>query len=1133
MKQMIRRLFTLTMMACLVLLAQAQPSASYYNDIQNTSDRDLLFALHGIISGHTVVSYDGLLTAYKKTDVRPDGKVWDMYSNVTNFDFGDTGSYHAEGDTYNREHGFPQSWFNKASPMKSDLFHVVPTDGYVNNRRSSYPLADVGTVSWSSKNGFSKLGACSDAGYSGIVFEPNDEYKGDFARAYFYMATRYADKINSWTNNGSAGTILSGSGYQAYKPWYIAVLLRWHRNDPVSQKEIDRNNAVESYQHNRNPFIDYPVLAEFIWGDYMTESVDIDALTLYENSYGAGGGTETTKLTVRYFANGGNGAPNMQTASELGNVTLAESVPTRTGYSFAGWNTMADGTGTAYQPGQKVTIKSSLTLYAQWTYNGGSSSETGTYKYTFLSKAWTTENDEWTSVQDGYGMGNGGVQVTKGASGASATSKTSFTGVTRVLITYCTNKSSGTGDVTVKVGNATKTVAVNGTGTNQRTMEFDFSDTTPSGVLNFTVECTDNSIYICQITVICANPATLHTLSLSAGGAAVEVLADNLPMTISNGTCSVSEGAYVQVTATPAEGKVVSGWTTNISSLVLNKLDEEPNVVSFTMPKSDVSLTATLNDLPIVSVVYHNGSETLKTTDYYVGQPLVAALEYVPTISGYTFDGWSLTEDGELIDDDDLFVEDCAVNGMLHLYALTTAIPVIEGDDWTLVTDASTLKAGDVIIIGCSSKNKAAGPMGTGKFFSSVDAEIADGVLKSNDAVLLTLGGKAGAWTLTTSDGQQIGTEAAKALKMGVDTKWTISIASSGAATISAGDKLGRILYNASSPRFINYTSNTSASMLLPEIYRKGGSVTPIDPDDDPKVYASLADLVADGAPTTEGREVTVTLTDEKITDIYVTSKGYRNGIYLDVDGQEIEIYCYDVPERWEVGGTVSGTLNCTWKLYNSTWELCPSSWDDLTYIPDDTTPDENSFTLTVGSAGFATLYLDFDVAIPEGVNAYYVKEVSDAAILKQIGKGFIPAFTGVIIEAEPGQYTFNEGYTASVFDLNCLDGVTVATKASDLYAQSDEEGFAIYILTVKNGKPYFSRMINNSSLLAANRAYLPVIETEEAASIAIRFEGTTGVDVMDAEKKENVIYDLLGRRVETVGSGLFIVNGKKVIINK
>lgn len=114
---------------------------------------------------------------------------------------------------------------------------------------------------------------------------------------------------------------------------------------------------------------------------------------------------------------------------------------------------------------------------------------------------------------------------------------------------------------------------------------------------------------------------------------------------------------------------------------------------------------------------------------------------------------------------------------------------------------------------------------------------------------------------------------------------------------------------------------------------------------------------------------------------------------------------------------------------------------------------------------------------------------------------------------------------------MNCLDGVTVATKASDLYAQSDEEGFAIYILTVKNGKPYFSRMINNSSLLAANRAYLPVIETEEAASIAIRIDGATGMDVINAKPTVDVIYDLLGRRVNYLTKGIFIVNGKKVII--
>lgn len=249
-------------------LAIAQIPNGYYNTAEGKTGSELRAALHNIIKNHTVVSYSNLLNAYWTTDNRGNGKVWDIYSDNPNgnppylFDLGQDvcGSYDSEGDCYNREHLWPQSWFKEKSPMKSDLFHVLPTDGYVNNRRSNYPFGEIGNATWTSRNG-SKLGNCNVSGYSGTVFEPIDEYKGDIARAFFYMSTRYYGEDSGWSTTAM-------TNQADIKDWAMEMLLRWNELDPVSQKEIDRNNTIyEDFQHNRNPFIDHPEYARMIWDE--------------------------------------------------------------------------------------------------------------------------------------------------------------------------------------------------------------------------------------------------------------------------------------------------------------------------------------------------------------------------------------------------------------------------------------------------------------------------------------------------------------------------------------------------------------------------------------------------------------------------------------------------------------------------------------------------------------------------------------------------------------------------------------------------------------------------------------------------------------------------------------------------
>ena len=261
----------------------------YYQAAQNLTGQELRTALSQIVTNGAVkIPYgsgylNGIWGAYVYTDVHPAPDstiVWDMYSDVPNgqaayyYTIGTSqcGNASKEGDCYSREHSFPKSYWGGEGqtgtdyPQYTDLFHLFPVDQYVNNRRNNNPYGDVSSPTWTSTNG-SKLGPNSfGTDYTGTVFEPIDAYKGDIARGYFYMATRYMNEFASWEKITSEGdAIIDGNDFA---PWFKELLLTWNDMDPVSQKEIDRNNAIyyKSGQKNRNPFIDHPEYVHEIWG---------------------------------------------------------------------------------------------------------------------------------------------------------------------------------------------------------------------------------------------------------------------------------------------------------------------------------------------------------------------------------------------------------------------------------------------------------------------------------------------------------------------------------------------------------------------------------------------------------------------------------------------------------------------------------------------------------------------------------------------------------------------------------------------------------------------------------------------------------------------------------------------------
>lgn len=253
------------------------PRDYYPNSLEGKNGAELKTELHNLLKNHTRLPYGSrdynqiacTWTVFKKSDVRPNGKVWDMYSN-NSYNFSN-GAGATKG--MNIEHSVPKSWWGDAydetaTPLTRfkydgsyDLHHLTPSDAAANTAKSNYPLGEVDSPLFD--NGVTKVGTGQANGRATHLFEPADEYKGDFARMYLYFVTCYQDY--SWKS--SALSMFAQNSYPTLNAYGQSLLLKWHRQDPVSQKEIDRNNAVYSFQGNRNPFIDYPNMVEYIWGD--------------------------------------------------------------------------------------------------------------------------------------------------------------------------------------------------------------------------------------------------------------------------------------------------------------------------------------------------------------------------------------------------------------------------------------------------------------------------------------------------------------------------------------------------------------------------------------------------------------------------------------------------------------------------------------------------------------------------------------------------------------------------------------------------------------------------------------------------------------------------------------------------
>lgn len=278
--------------------------SGYYNTATGTG-YTLKTQLSNIIDNHNDRGYAGLYTTYTTSDIdsfyENNGTMLDMYTeNPTGseceFIYGgglqDDGTLgNNECERYNREHTIPQSYFGDGvQPMYSDAHFVIPSDKRVNAQRGDLPFGKVNVANWTSINGSkrgSNLNSGYSAGFSGTVFEPIDEFKGDFARLLFYFATRYqTNLVGFYTSSNSLSKVMfDGTADHAFSQTFLNILLTWNTQDPVSAKEIVRNDAIYARQNNRNPYIDHNEYVTAIWGVPLAVSTfdSLSAVSIYPN----------------------------------------------------------------------------------------------------------------------------------------------------------------------------------------------------------------------------------------------------------------------------------------------------------------------------------------------------------------------------------------------------------------------------------------------------------------------------------------------------------------------------------------------------------------------------------------------------------------------------------------------------------------------------------------------------------------------------------------------------------------------------------------------------------------------------------------------------------------------------------
>ncbi len=1014
---------------------------SYYNSIDGKSGTALREALTTLTyTKHTTdVGYNW---TFDGIDI-VNGEVLDIYSTCTWTASQQGKNYTDICDSYNREHLVPQSVFDEKTPQRSDRHHLFLADGKVNQIRSSYPFGETDAT-----NGFSGLSNASKAlgqfgsassGYTGNVYEPADEYKGDVARAVLYMVIRYATSdvcktyggsanaypVTTWSNAMFSSSLSTNYGLSDKAK---AVFLAWHRADPVSAKEVARNNGVEAKQGNRNPFIDLPDLVEYLWGNHAGETVDLSGLTI-----ATGGGSVPTPYELTLNRHGVT-----QTLTCTGTYTLPTASTEEDacdGWEFKGWTTSSSYNSTT-APTYTTSVSSAATLYAVYGNTTSSApirrspAAVGT---TLWAETWTgattaTSGSNSATPSANYGKGttvynSGSVTYTQSAntvyvrnentgggtapelllsSGKTWTISNIPTGeATELTLTYSSNntKSSVTCSTTgASITGSSKSYTITTGGASTITLEFGCSGNTRIDNVSLTVKTAGTGSGGGSTTTYKTSPdcGSLRTITLSNSGV---VTGGDFMANVS----SAYPGAIITLTADPDPGYEFGSWSVTKqgggSVTVTNN--------QFTMPDANVTVSATFNALTRYNIrFFNNGSQIGSTQSVYVGgTPNIPADP--EGCDDYTFVGWYTSSLATNNTTSHTWVTDFTVSAAQDYYAVFAHTE--GGGGSSTPVKATSITIGDEVILvyeNGDTKKELSGFSST----STVYGTVADYTTTpaGTYAFQVVAGSSTGTYALKHGSVYAYwssGNSLSSSGTLNANSSWSISFNNGNAIIANANTSSRVIYYNTGSPRFACYTSAQGAVQL----YKMGSSGT---------TYYTSTTSCASACTTLATPVVTATPGNGQITLTWPAVADADHYTVTISSGAGYTTECGSAASIGEVTGTttktcvISGLTNgleyTTTVVANATSATCDSEADTDTATPQDCTPwadptlSWNRYSLNTTTATTATKTLS---GTTHGTLSF---ESSNTEVLT------VNSLTGAVTAIGAGEATVTAHWTAA-----------------------------------------------------------------------------------------------------------------------